>query len=531
MTDDLRPLWPHQQRALLELRASLAAGKRRPMLQAPTGFGKTLTAAHIIRRALDKDKRVAFTVPALSLIDQTVAAFEDEGIDAIGVLQGIHPRTDRDQPLQVCSRSDVGPSPAPRRRSDPDRRGASAPPRNLPLDGGLPGHALHRPVGDAMGAGPGQILRRADHRGDNGRPDRGTAISRTSGPSRRASPTSLACGRSPATSMKANLAKRWTARFITADIIETWLKRAENRPTFVFCVNRRHARHVAERFLEVGVAAEYLDGQTSREDREAAFRRFRSGDTLVLVNVGVLSTGVDLDVRCIVDAKPTKSRILIRPDDRPRPAHGAGEDRLPHPRPRRQPPSPRDRSATSARPSSTTAKKTPRRASSANKRSRCRSCCDACKAVLSRADARPASAAASRCAPCPGGEIEGDLVELGGRQSGKRETPEWERRRFFAELLGMAEERGYRRAGPRTSSKKNSRTGRTATTRSRWSRRSPSETGCARGRSPSPRREGRRGGEQAGQAEALATQPPLNSPTLPRSPGGTRDLHKSRELR
>jgi CRISPR associated protein Cas1/Type III restriction enzyme, res subunit len=79
MSASLRPLRPHQVRALEALRGSLAAGNRRPMLQAPTGFGKTLTAAHIIQRALDKGKRVAFVVPALSLIDQTVAAFEAEG--------------------------------------------------------------------------------------------------------------------------------------------------------------------------------------------------------------------------------------------------------------------------------------------------------------------------------------------------------------------------------------------------------------------------------------------------------------------
>jgi DNA repair protein RadD len=95
----LRHLFPHQERALVALRGSLAAGKRRPMLQAPTGFGKTLTAAHIIQRALDKGKRVAFIVPALSLIDQTVAAFEAEGILCIGVMQGIHERTDRNQPV------------------------------------------------------------------------------------------------------------------------------------------------------------------------------------------------------------------------------------------------------------------------------------------------------------------------------------------------------------------------------------------------------------------------------------------------
>ena len=50
------------------------------MVHLPTGAGKTRLAAEIIRGALAKGKRVAFVVPALSLIDQTVAAFEAEGI-------------------------------------------------------------------------------------------------------------------------------------------------------------------------------------------------------------------------------------------------------------------------------------------------------------------------------------------------------------------------------------------------------------------------------------------------------------------
>ena len=98
---------------------------------------------------------------------------------------------------------------------------------------------------------------------------------------------------------------------ITGDIVETWLKRGEARSTFCFCVNRRHAQHVAERFVEAGVAAEYMDGATSREDREEIFDRFRSGETLIICNVGVLTTGIDLDVRCIILARPTKSRILF----------------------------------------------------------------------------------------------------------------------------------------------------------------------------------------------------------------------------
>jgi DNA repair protein RadD len=53
---------------------------------------------------------------------------------------------------------------------------------------------------------------------------------------------------------------------ITADIITTWLKLGENEPTIAFCVNRRHAQHVWERFREAGVAAEYVDGETPTGD-------------------------------------------------------------------------------------------------------------------------------------------------------------------------------------------------------------------------------------------------------------------------
>ena len=41
------------------------------------------------------------------------------------------------------------------------------------------------------------------------------------------------------------------------------------------------------------------------------FARFRSGETKILVSIGVLTTGFDADVRCIIDAQPTKSRILF----------------------------------------------------------------------------------------------------------------------------------------------------------------------------------------------------------------------------
>ena len=73
------------------------------MVQAPTGAGKTVLAAAIVDGALEKGKRVLFTVPFLNLIDQTVDAFSRQGINAVGVMQGYHPQTDGAQPVQVAS--------------------------------------------------------------------------------------------------------------------------------------------------------------------------------------------------------------------------------------------------------------------------------------------------------------------------------------------------------------------------------------------------------------------------------------------
>jgi len=65
---------------------------------------------------------------------------------------------------------------------------------------------------------------------------------------------------------------------ITGDIVKTWLERGQDRPTLAYCVNRNHAQHVCERFLEAGIASEYMDGTTDRQRRAGIGRiaSFRS---------------------------------------------------------------------------------------------------------------------------------------------------------------------------------------------------------------------------------------------------------------
>src|SRR6476620_11400678 len=92
-----------QSRALAMLRESLASGKRRPLIQAPTGWGKTVLATTIAGDAISRDQRIVFVAPALSLIDQTVDRFYAEGITDIGVIQANHPMTNAARMVQIAS--------------------------------------------------------------------------------------------------------------------------------------------------------------------------------------------------------------------------------------------------------------------------------------------------------------------------------------------------------------------------------------------------------------------------------------------
>src|SRR3546814_14170478 len=79
-------LWPHQQQSIDLLRKALASGKRKPMLQVPTGGGKTSTAGAIVELMSQRDKREVFIVDAISLLNHTVHSFYDLVLLDIGVI-------------------------------------------------------------------------------------------------------------------------------------------------------------------------------------------------------------------------------------------------------------------------------------------------------------------------------------------------------------------------------------------------------------------------------------------------------------
>jgi superfamily II DNA or RNA helicase len=106
-----------------------------------------------------------------------------------------------------------------------------------------------------------------------------------------------------------DLERAMDQRHLVADVVETWLRLGGHRPTFCFCVNRCHAKHVQEQFLACGVNAGYQDAYTRDDERLILKQKFHSGEVKVICSVATMIMGVDYDVRCIIDAQPTRSEI------------------------------------------------------------------------------------------------------------------------------------------------------------------------------------------------------------------------------
>nr|WP_245434866.1 DEAD/DEAH box helicase [Methylocystis rosea] len=422
----------------------MRAGHKRPLLQAPTGFGKTLTAAHIIARALERDHRVIFAVPALSLVEQTVSAFCGEGLGCIGVVQADHVLTDPSQPVQVCSVQSLA------RREKPEaalviideahRMFASVNEwmtdpewANVPFIG-LSATPWARGLGkyydDLIIAARTAELIEAGY----------------------LSPFIVFAPSEPDLSDVATIAGEFhqgelsdacNKSTLVGDVVATWLARGEKRPTLCYGVDRAHAEHLQQRFLEAGVAAEFVDAYTPVEERERIFRRFRAGVTKIITNCATLTTGVDLDVRCIVDAKPTKSEMLFVQTIGRGLRTASGKDKLivldhagnhlrlglvtdihhehlDDGKPKKAGEDDRERKAPLPR------------------------ICDGCSAVMPRKAAVCEACGAVREAKCEVDAVDGELVELGsGTRAEKWAPTASEKREFFGELRFIAAERGY----------------------------------------------------------------------------------------
>lgn len=306
----LRELRKYQIDAISLLRFSLGKGCRRPVLQLPTGAGKTRIAGEIIRMARAKGTRVMFVVPAVSLVDQTVESFQRDGIDDIGVIQSDHWMTNPSASVQVCSIQTLERRDLPEGIGlvivDEAHRGfrflyrwmAEWP--KVPFVGlsatpwakGMGKHWDDLIVGNTTAGMIQDGYLSAFEVYAPGHPDL-TGVKIVDGDYH-----------------EGQLGEAMDKAPLVADIVDSWRRHGTGRPTLLFAVNRAHAKHCQQEFIGSGVAAEYIDAYTEPEERRIIGNRLSRGEVSVVCNVGCLTTGVDWDVRCIILARPTRSEML-----------------------------------------------------------------------------------------------------------------------------------------------------------------------------------------------------------------------------
>ncbi len=102
-----------------------------------------------------------------------------------------------------------------------------------------------------------------------------------------------------------------------ATIVEHYLEnRTRYGQTLVFAINVRHAALLTEALRARGISAEYVASyrpDATDADPGEVIDRFRAGKLEVLVNVQMVTEGVDVPaIRTVFLARPTRSEILLR---------------------------------------------------------------------------------------------------------------------------------------------------------------------------------------------------------------------------
>jgi len=326
-----RQLRPDQQESIDSLRATIKGDVRRIMFMAPTAWGKTVWAAHVIGGCLQKGKRCTFVVDSISLIDQTIERLYEDGITEVGVIQADHHMQDWSKPVQIASVQTLQ-----SRKKIPESD-------LVIIDEAHVMHKFHKEWLEKergskvvfIGLSATPFTRGLGERYEN--PDK------TPGPARfwdtilpamttqEAIAKGILCpprvfsashpdlkARLKKVKVVANeyvpgeLSTMMKDKTLTGDVVRTWRELWGKGHTLCFGVDRTHAKALQERFIEAGVTCAYQDGETDRVERAEIKRRYHAGDYQVVCSVGTMTKGVDWDVRCISLARPTKSRTLFK---------------------------------------------------------------------------------------------------------------------------------------------------------------------------------------------------------------------------
>lgn len=311
----------YQRDVIERVGAAVAAGRHRILLVAPTGSGKTVVGAELVRLAVARRERVLFIAHRRELVQQASAKLHANGVDH-GIIQAGFP-TRPGEPVQVASVQTL--------LARAIRGSAIEMPEAGLLIVDEAHHARARTYRRIVDACPGAVvlgLTATPCRGDGRGLGNVFEVMVECPPV----PDLIGLGYLVATKVYAptepdltgvriergdyvekQIAAVMDRPALIGDVVTHWHRLAERRRTVVFASGVAHSVHLRDEFRRSGVWAEHIDGSTPSDERDGILARLARGEVEVVSNAMVLTEGWDCpEVGCLVLARPTRSVALFR---------------------------------------------------------------------------------------------------------------------------------------------------------------------------------------------------------------------------
>ena len=309
-------LRPYQNKIILETRDYFKRGIRSLVVNSPTGSGKTLLTAYMLKTCAEKNMAALFVVHRRELVKQVVLALTQVGVKHDIIANGF--LETRQHKIKVCS---IG---ALRNRA-----------KRMPGPNMVIWDEAHH-VAAKSWASLFALWPNTYHVGLTATPERldGQGLGQffkaiVKGPSVRelieqgylsdyrifAPPGISTEGMHVRAGdfAKEELSAAADKPTITGNALNEYLRHAMGKRAVAFCTSVEHSKHVVAMFMANGVPAVHVDGETDMQTRDEAIRLFSEGKIYVLGNVDLFGEGFDLPrLEFVILLRPTQSIGLYR---------------------------------------------------------------------------------------------------------------------------------------------------------------------------------------------------------------------------